>query len=144
MTDKNLEVYKAVFDTWRYEVNSYWQRNSYFAAFETAAMAGCWYVVEHKYHWPGFVFSIAGLGSAVIWWITSIAVHRYVQHWWEGIKTIEGKFGLHEAGLDFASQHRGSGLHPSIFVLAIPLLFASAWIAILVVAICGLCSCAVH
>jgi hypothetical protein len=43
------EVYKEAFETWRYEVNSYWQRNNYFSAFEIAAIAGCWYVVEHSH-----------------------------------------------------------------------------------------------
>ena len=41
------EAYRTIFETWRYEVDSYWQRNNYFAAFETAALAGCWYVVDH-------------------------------------------------------------------------------------------------
>ncbi len=41
-----LEVYRTTFETWRFEVDSYWQRNSYFAAFETAAITGCWYLLE--------------------------------------------------------------------------------------------------
>jgi hypothetical protein len=36
-----LEVYKTLFETWRFEVNSHWQRSSYFAAFETVAVAAC-------------------------------------------------------------------------------------------------------
>ena len=135
MNEQNLEVYKAIFETWRYEVDSYWQRNSYFAAFETAALAGCWYVVEHLYRWPGLVFSLAGLTSAIIWWVTSIAVHRYVRYWWNAIQSIERKLSLKDQGLDFASKHPGSGLHPSKLVLTIPILFAAAWIAIVVVAI---------
>ena len=50
----SMEVYKTIFETWRSQVDSYWQRNTYFAAFETAALAGCWYLVEHSHReWAG-------------------------------------------------------------------------------------------
>lgn len=38
-TQASMEVYKTVFETWRAQVDSYWQRSNYFAAFETAALA---------------------------------------------------------------------------------------------------------
>lgn len=62
------DVYKTISDTWRYEVDSYWQRNNYFAAFETAALAGCWYVVEHAHPWLGLSFfrSWACLGGYLV------------------------------------------------------------------------------
>lgn len=44
-----LEVYRNAYETWRFEVDSYWQRNAYFAAFETAAIGGCWYLLEKPY-----------------------------------------------------------------------------------------------
>jgi len=37
-----MEVYKTIFDTWRSQVDSSWQRSSYFAGFEIAAIGGCW------------------------------------------------------------------------------------------------------
>jgi len=135
------EIYKTIFETWRYEVDSYWQRNNYFAAFETAALAGCWYVVEHAYLWPGLVFSLLGLVSTMVWLVTSVAVHRYVDYWWKSIRKIEDKLSLNNDGFDYATQNHGSGLHPSRLVLVIPLLFAAAWIVILVFSIHCLCPC---
>jgi|SRR5580658_3442728 hypothetical protein len=135
------EVYKAIFETWRYEVDSYWQRNNYFAAFETAALAGCWYVVEHSYLWPGLAFSLLGLMSTVVWFVTSIAVHRYVAYWWKSIQEIEVKLSLKSDGLNFAAKHPGSGLHPSFLVHLIPVLFAAGWIVILVLSIYGIWPC---
>jgi len=59
-TDVSIEVYKVVFETWRSQVESYWQRSNYFAAFETAALTGCWYLVEHKHPKVGIFVSILG------------------------------------------------------------------------------------
>ncbi len=118
-----------------------WQRNSYFAAFETAALAGCWFVVEHAQPWPGLAFSVLGLISAIIWLITSIAVLQYIRYWWSAVKSIEGQLCLKNDGLDYASKNPGSGLHPSLLVLVIPLLFAAAWLVILVFSSHCLCPC---
>jgi hypothetical protein len=142
MNELRLEVYKTIFETWRYEVDSYWQRNSYFAAFETGALAGCWYVVEHGYHGSGLAFALAGLASTIVWWVTSIAVHRYIEYWWESVQKVEQKLALENDGFDFATKHTGSrGLHASTLVLIIPILFAGSWLVILLFAIRSLCSC---
>ena len=136
--DLKRNVYGAVFETWRSEVDSYWQRNSYFAAFETAALAGCWYVIEKGYIHVGAFFAVLGLSSAVIWLITSIAVHMYIGYWWRAIRTTESQLGLDRMGLDFASKHPGSGLHPSLLVFCIPVLFGAAWFVMFFISLhCG-------
>jgi hypothetical protein len=130
MSELKQEVYKATFETWRYEVNSYWQRNSYFAAFEVAALAGCWYVAEQRHHFTGLAFSILGLLTAVIWLLTSVAVHRYIDYWWKSAQAAEKTLPLRDEGLDFATRHPGSKLRPSTLVHTIPVLFGLAWILI--------------
>ncbi len=72
------------------------------------------------------------------WFITSIAVHSYIKYWWRSIKAIEGELSLEDCGFDFATEHPGSGLHPSVWVHVIPVLFLAAWVVILVFAIHGL------
>jgi hypothetical protein len=143
--DKELalrqEVYREVLQTWRYEVDSYWQRNNYFSAFETAAIAGCWYVVEHSHPWVASAFSILGATSAVIWLITSVAVHKYVNYWWNAIKDVESSLSLGERNLNFATKHQGSGLHPSVLVQLVPCLFIAAWLVVLIVSLHYLCTC---
>jgi hypothetical protein len=143
MTELKHEVYRTIFETWRYEVDSYWQRNNYFAAFETAAIAGCWYVVEHAHPWSGLAFSFLGFASTIVWLITSIAVHRYVDYWWRSIQKIEEELSLEGDGLDFATKHPGSHLHPSVLVHFIPALFAAGWLVILALSIHCLCPCRV-
>jgi hypothetical protein len=36
---ERLDLYKIIFETWRSQVDSSWQRSNYFAAFETAPSA---------------------------------------------------------------------------------------------------------
>ncbi|HXM22202.1 MAG TPA: hypothetical protein VN948_13170 [Terriglobales bacterium] len=141
MSELKHEVYRTIFETWRYEVDSYWQRNNYFAAFETVALAGCWYVVEHKHLWSGLAFSLLGVVSTIVWLITSIAVHRYIAYWWQSIKDIEAVLSLQDCKFAFATEHPGSGLHPSWLVHVIPILFMAAWIVIVGLAFQCLCSC---
>ncbi len=141
MPEVDQEVYKTMFETWRYEVDSYWQRNNYFAAFETVALAGGWYVVEHKHLYSGLSFALLGVISTIIWLVTSIAVHRYVAYWWRCVREAEAALSLHERHLSFATQHPGSGLHPSRFIHVIPVLFMAAWLVIAVLALYCLCSC---
>jgi len=81
MSELRQEVYGVIFETWRSQVDSYWQRSNYFSVFETAALGGCWYVIEHSHKWIGLAFSIAGFLSALAWLITSVGVHRYVDYW---------------------------------------------------------------
>jgi hypothetical protein len=130
--DLQIEVFKTTVETWRYEVDSYWQRNNYFAAFEIAALAGCWYVTEHAHLWTGLAFSVFGILSALIWYSTSLAVLHYVRYWWSAVKIAEGKLKLSASELDFASRIPSSGLHPSFWILCIPILFVVAWITELV------------
>lgn len=131
-------VYETVFETWRSEVDSYWQRNSYFAAFEIGALAGCWYVVEKGHVYAGAVFSVLGLLTAIIWLLTSIAVHTYIDYWWRALQSTEATLSLQQEHLDFASKHPGSGLHPSLLIFCIPALFGAAWIVVFFVSLhCG-------
>ncbi len=141
MNELKTEVYKTICETWRYEVDSYWQRNNYFAAFETVALAGCWYVVEHHHPWSGVLFSILGVISTIVWLITSVAVHRYIDYWWKSIQKVEDELSLKDYKFNFATAHPGSGLHPSGWVHVVPLLFMAAWIVILAVAFRCLCLC---
>jgi hypothetical protein len=139
VTDLKMEVYKTIFQTWRDEVDSYWQRNSYFAAFETALLAACWYVVDHAHIWSGLAFAVLGFVSALIWLLTSVAVHRYIDYWWRSIKEIEDKLPLKDEGLNFATKHPGSGMHPSLLVHMTPVLFAVGWVVIFLFALHCLC-----
>jgi hypothetical protein len=136
-----LEVYRNAYETWRFEVDSYWQRNVYFAAFETAAIGGCWYLLEHQKARMGLVFAVLGTALTLLWLWNNVAVHRYIKYWWESAKKSEKELSLEESKLDFANKHPGSGLKPSLGAKLVPVIFVLAWLALVVYAIWQLCRC---
>jgi hypothetical protein len=125
-----LEVYRNVYETWRFEVNSYWQRNAYFAAFETAAIGGCWYLLEKQTAVMGLLFSILGTGLSLLWLWNNVAVHKYIKYWWQCIKDTERALGLHDSATDFANKHPGSSLKPSLGAKLVPVIFSLAWLSL--------------
>lgn len=125
-----VEVYRNVYETWRFEVNSYWQRNAYFAAFKTAAIGGCWYLLEKQNLIMGLLFSILGTGLSLLWLWNNIAVHEYIKYWWQCTKDAEKALGLNDNATDFANKHPGSRLKPSLGAKLVPVIFSLAWLSL--------------
>jgi hypothetical protein len=146
--DRPIEVYKAMFDTWRSQVDSYWQRSNYFALFETAAIGACWHLVS-SCHKPevgaGIILVAFGISLTVIWYYNNKKVHAYVRHWWVAMTEIEERLNL--APNDFAGQlHRkqeaedkdqkeGGKFDYSKLIQYVPGLFGLAWIALFLIAV---------
>src|ERR1039458_4861270 len=105
-----IEAYKTIFDTWRSQVDSSWQRSSYFAAFEIAAIGGCWFLVSGGTKLPvgaGVLCSIGGFLLTMIWYSSTKKTQDYVRHWWRSILAIEQ--GLALSPYDFAQQLEKQG-----------------------------------
>lgn len=143
MTPEFLELYKQTFETWRFQVESYWTRNTYFAAFETAALGADW-IVSTNHHWT------AGLGGAValvltmVWIFSCQKQQGYIRYWWD--KLIEFDRVLHAdspiyqrlpkiaLASDFESWRTARNRGPLIryeysnLVLIVPALFIVMWV----------------
>lgn len=132
-TKELLELYKSLFETWRFQVDSHWQRSSYFAAFETVAIAGCWKLLVAQY--PS-EFSLAALGIAltVVWILNNNKTHEYARYWLGAVCEIEGRLQERsgEKDIDFAikilNRPRRAFLHHPSLVQAVPALFLIAWL----------------
>jgi hypothetical protein len=87
----DLDLYKTIFETWRFQVDSYWTRSSYFAAFETAAFAGVWelYTAKEPPNYLGIVFSLLCFFLTGIWFLNNRRTHQYVDYWWKILIDIE-------------------------------------------------------
>ena len=84
----NLQLYSTIWEIWRFQVDSYWQRTSYFAVFETAAIAGVWQVLANR---PRLALALAGLGIVltILWLLNNARTHAYVGYWWQALAEIE-------------------------------------------------------
>ena len=142
--DKLLKVYEQIFWTWRSRVDSYWQRSNYFAAFESAAIAGCWYVLsgDHGQPWAGCTLSGLGLFLTAVWLCNNHKTHKYVRYWWKKPKAIEEKCDMKSFEADFVTQHPGGGFpRYSLLLQAVPAMFLVAWIALFARSLLLLCGC---
>ena len=138
-TKELLELYKSLFDTWRFEVNSHWQRSSYFAAFETVALGACWKLLTGPTNerWAGAVFSVLGTVLTGIWFLNNQKTRYYARHWFEAVCDVESRIIKRsgEQGIDFATRilhRRRKDLigHPYL-VQTVPVIFYIAWALLL-------------
>lgn len=144
-TRELLEVYKSLYDTWRFEVNSHWQRSSYFAAFETVAVAACWKVLTDSscQRWAGVVLSVLGIALTVVWFLSNNKTHEYAVFWLKAAGALEDKLikRAGEQGIDFARQVKERTRTDSVYVKhpylvqAPPMMFLVAWCFLLCFAI---------
>jgi hypothetical protein len=144
-TKELLEIYKTLFETWRFQVNSHWQRSSFFAGFETVALAACWKLFDDK---PdkytillGAFLALLGVALTVVWYLINNRTHKYALYWLEQVGEVETRImaGNSEWGIDFAKRVLDSqrttitssriGHHQ--LERAVPLVFIAAWIALL-------------
>jgi hypothetical protein len=137
-----IDVYKTTFDTWRSQVDSYWQRSNYFALFETAAIGGCWHLVSGQHALAGVGLSLLGIALTVVWYRNNTKTHAYVRHWWDALMAIESH--LHLGPNDFATQlerkqeerHKSEGdTAYRRLIQQVPILFGVAWTALLFVGV---------
>jgi hypothetical protein len=132
---RQMEVYKTIFDTWRSQVDSSWQRSNYFAAFEIAAVGGSWVLVSGLARLPvgaGIVFSVGGFLLTVIWYRSTKKTQAYVRHWWQSMLAIEDGLAPH----DFARQLEAKGDDEYRRLLPrIPILFGTAWVLLFITGI---------
>jgi hypothetical protein len=148
-----MKVYKTIFNTWRSQVDSSWQRSTYFSTFEIAAIGGGWYVVsrpEKLQVLAGIGFAVGGFLLTIIWLVSTKKTSEYVRHWWDSIREIERALAL--SPHDYAQQleTKQGQRHTFRFkylVCGIPVLFSVGWFSILLIAIgrficlCLKCTC---
>ena len=133
-TKELIELYKSLFETWRFEVNSHWQRSSYFAAFETVALAACWKLTfDSRPAWAGEELSILGILLTSVWLLNNNKTHAYAVYWLKQVANVEARLIQRgEPGIDFANQilnrQRTDLIAHRYLVLAVPCLFLVAWI----------------
>ncbi len=136
-TKDYLDIYKTLFETWRFEVNSHWQRSSYFAAFETVAIAACWRLLDDtSFVWAGVMLSLLGIALTEIWRRNNNKTHFYALYWLGRVADLERTISKHCAEeIDFATailnRPRTDRIRHRDLVQAVTKLFFIAWVTLL-------------
>lgn len=135
------EDFRTALDIWQFQINSYWSRNSYFAAFHSAIMAAVWEITKppgiasplRKLAAEGFCY--AGIFLSLVWLVNNVRVHQYIMYWWTRASSIEKLLERQEAArlvLGYEGR-RPRKLIPGeyhIWVNLIPVLFIVVWLVI--------------
>jgi hypothetical protein len=96
VTDQNkedtvIQLYWAILETWAAQVDSYWTRTNYFAAFEIAAVAGTWAVLNANDLVVGRCSLLLAFFLTASWIFSNVKSHDYVMYWWKALGEIEAR-----------------------------------------------------
>ncbi len=87
---ETLGIYRLLFETWRFQVDSGWHRTNYFAAFETALLLGVGKVIlDGCNNFLGIIACAFGLALTGVWIRNDQKVQSYIDYWWAAIQQIE-------------------------------------------------------
>lgn len=127
------ERFNAALETWRFQINAYWTRTAYFSLFQIAAFTGLWSTITAHHHRYSAVFlSLLACCFALIWFVSSLRMHQYVDYWWQRAAAIEAEFhvtpqrSLVQHHRDHTPTHRMGRSRD--WIKALPLVFLAAWL----------------
>jgi hypothetical protein len=105
--NQSFETYRLLFENWRFQVQNNWQRSSYFAVFETAALAGAWSVVtqDHQLGSSGLAFAFLGAVLTLIWTFSNHRSGLYTSYWWKSLCKLEREAKGVGAGLNLVCEY---------------------------------------
>ena len=140
--EKFAERFESAMSAWKFQVDSYWTRNSYFAVFETAAAAGVWKLLDDKHWWTSIIFSGGLIVLTCVWFFNNLRMHEYIRYWWKQAGEAERAYAAsvnnpHEAAQEWIwlvhdyelrriNQNALIPYHASI--QTIPVLFLLCWV----------------
>lgn len=137
--DTVVQLYWAVLETWGTQVDSYWTRTNYFAAFEIAAMAGTCVLLGQKDLTLGHLCLPLALLLTLGWIFSNLKSHAYVEYWWNVLKEIEARDEWLRKP-DYVSNYESRRRKPaallrfrySVFTnWLVPVFFLAAWLLLL-------------
>jgi len=102
--------YQIAVDTWKFQVEQYWTRSSYYVVFELALAAGIWKIFGEK-HWftSGFV-SIGAVLFTALWILNNERLNEYISYYWRRLKAIEETLNIPHENQIFHRIHHKDGL----------------------------------
>jgi hypothetical protein len=101
-------IYTTAFEAWKFQVDQYWTRSSYYVVFELALAAGIWKVFEEKHWWTSALMSIGAAIFTTLWVLNNERLNEYISYYWKRLHELEETFGIEEkAGIFSIIFHDG-------------------------------------
>jgi len=122
---------ESLWENWRFQVNSGWDRSNYFALVETGALAGAWHVLQDpKSLKAGLFFAFLGLLFTILWFVNDWINHTYILYWWRSTSHAKD-YDANAGQLGIRRWWGKVGLKYSHLMRLIPILFGIAWLWLL-------------
>jgi hypothetical protein len=89
-------TYKTAFEAWKFQVDQYWTRSSYYVVFELAFAAGIWKVFDAGHWWTSAFMSVGATVFTVLWILNNERLNEYIGYYWKRLSEIEKELGIEE------------------------------------------------
>lgn len=87
MEDK--DSLRLAFDAWKFQVETFWTRSSYFVVFELAIAAGLWRLFADRYLYTSVALSLGAILLTCIWFLNNIRLGEYINYYWHRLGELE-------------------------------------------------------
>jgi len=87
-------IYQTVFEAWKFQVDQYWTRSSYYVVFELALAAGIWKVFEAHHWWTSALMSVGAIVFTILWVLNNERLNEYISYYWKRLQKLETELGI--------------------------------------------------
>ncbi|MFC6647319.1 hypothetical protein ACFQBQ_17430 [Granulicella cerasi] len=102
--------YQVAVDTWKFQVEQYWTRSSYYVVFELALAAGIWKVFDEKHWFTSGFLSVGAILFTVLWVLNNERLNEYISYYWKRLKDVENDLKIPREYQIFHRIHDADGL----------------------------------
>lgn len=89
-------IYTVAFEAWKFQVDQYWTRSSYYVVFELALAAGIWKVFEANHWWTSSLMSFGAILFTILWVLNNERLNEYINYYWKRLQKLERVLGVKE------------------------------------------------
>ena len=132
-------LHRLAFDAWKFQVEQYWTRSSYYVVFQLAFAAGIWKIFEAHHRVTSAFLSLGAIVFTALWVLNNERLNEYINYYWRRLKEIDAAVVTDEKLQVFAGIHRTKGLEKRRYVgnyrqyaRALPPIFFAGWVYMLV------------
>ncbi|MDE1162555.1 MAG: hypothetical protein PW792_11505 [Acidobacteriaceae bacterium] len=127
--------YQTAVEVWKFQVEQYWTRSSYYVVFELALAAGIWKIFDERHWFTSGFLSLGAILFTVLWLLNNERLNDYINYYWRRLKAIEPELGIPVERQIFACIHnldglkrRGRRLSYRFYGQLLPPIFLFAWV----------------
>ena len=139
------KLQQMAFEVWKFQIEAFWTRTSYFALFELAFAAGVWKTFD-SHHWiTSAGISVGALSLTIVWIANNSRLHEYIVYYGERLKHYEAVLEITREDTIFTRFDdnrckRFPGRY-HLYIQAVPIFFTAAWVYMLVWSVSELHDC---